>query len=808
MIWFRDTVRKIMRRDTVLTATLCILLIAALRSLSLYLDISGALYPVLILFFLLITPALIYLDIESTERKQAGSDPLHPNRQLSEKGIYGTAHPEYPWDYRAYAQIRPLDKCVGIVLGQLTLDGSQCIDFFPDPQDPLAHANNHIFASGNSGSGKTFTFGKTYCFQAMKYHRSVMHTDPKGELYRDLADIYRQHGYIVRRLNFIDPEMSDGWDCLKTIKEETRPGRIAILTQVFAEATVSNAIGGDPSSIYYTAPKLLLQALILRLVLDDTIPDEKKNMHMIYDWLCDPGGLNFLDNLFDPITLTERMKPCLNPYVLYKSSSGNLAGNIIVNLGSGIQILGVGPIAEILSRDEFDLALPGDRPCAYFVQFPVPNDSYRFPVALFFAMLFRTLQDKAIDNAKGRLNREVCFFLDEFAQCGTLPSWAAYMSVIRSYGMNVFMIVQTISQFIDLYKDSYNTIISACAVWLMIGANDPDTAKYFSDRCGRASYISLSESRQGIRKLFGLKNSSVDRTTEGTGQGNLLTPDEIIRIPPNQVIILLQKHNPIFAYTVKNTMHPYAAERITPVPRDYERDFLEQYWKTHSELSVPDNIDDAPYSQAPTIWGDMAQVLREDYGRLINFLAVKTKLKIPAFLNSSAVSNIRTEECTQDILYDDSESFNSPLYISENRGPADTANNNLSGIAPFAAVQTAQTSEPPIRMSPSPVTDEALADCIPESGFSDIRDDSDDKLAVSNESDSNISSPKKECETKGPASQTVPVQAMRFASKYSEPEPISSAELKRAYAKQKSAFVQEAVSKRPSARQIPPSKKK
>lgn len=826
MITFKDTVRKLMHRDSALAAAACIFMFVVLRLLSS--DMGGLFYAAVISFFVLVTPAVIWLDIDRAERTLQGSDPLHQNRQLSDKEIYGTAHLESPWDYRAYAQIRPLDKCVGIVLGRLTSDSSQCIDYFPDPKDPQAHPIFHMLAMGNSSSGKTFTYGKTYCFQAMKLHKSVMHTDPKGELYRDLADTYRKHGYIVRRLNFIDPEKSDGWDCLKTIKEETRLDKIEVLTQTFTDAVISNAIGGDPSSIYYSAPKLLLKALILRLVLDDTIPESDKNIKKVYEWLTNPGGLNFLDSLFDPLILTEKMRPCLSPYVLYKSSSGNLAGNIIVNLGAGMQIIGVGLISDILSRDDIDLDLPGEQPCAYFVQFPVPNDSYKFPVALFFSMIFKTLQEKAINSKGGKLKREVCFFLDEFAQCGTLPNWETYMSVIRSYGLIVFMIVQTISQFIALYKESYNTIISACAIWLLIGANDLETARYFSERCGRASFVSVSESRQGLRKLIGIKNMPTDRTTEGTGQGNLFTPDEITRIPSNQALIMLQKHNPIIAYTVPNILHPYAKGAKKTLNEDEpdfsdlskraekrakEEAFFLRYWETHKEFKVPDNIDDAPYKLAPTIWGEMKEVVIED------FLTLEKKLGISRISHQNGATSYKAEYTIQsDIDIDDEDSFCAPLYT-----PGKKESGNLTGQSlPEAVIypdesETLEPLPPGIEQDSVLCSDAAVPfaaeELLPE-GIPATGSGNGGTLLPPNRDTSRagFASAAKYTElskvSPGASSPASPVPKKRFASRGPEIEPMSTAAMKKDYAQQKTAFVQEAVGKGSVSRQYPPNSKK
>ena len=556
------------------------------------------------------------------------TDPQHPNRELSDAGIYGTSKYEQPREYRSLAQIRPIEDCHGLILGQLDDKARECIDYYPDPHDPTAHTNMNIFAIGASGSGKTFTFGKNYCYQAIKTGHSIVVTDPKGELFIDTADMFRKKGYIVRRLDFINLFKSDGWDCMKSLRTATSVEQIEIIANEFATAVVSN-IGA--TGIYYDGSKLLLQALLLRVALDDSIPDEEKNIIKVFSWLTDPGGPEFLDKLFDKSILPEKLYPCIKPYESVKSSSANLLGNIKTNLSAGINILNTGLIAKILSTDDIDLTLPGKERCAYYIQFPVPNSAYKFPIALFFTMIFRSLMDLASAQDNLKLPVNVDFLLDEFAQCGVLPNWAQLTSVIRSYGLAAFMIVQTSAQFLSNYGDDADTIRSNCAIWLMLGANDLSSAEYFNKRMGKTTVKVHSESRYGIRKLLGMKNAPADKTSEGTGGSELMSTDEIMKLPANHVLVVFQRHNPIFARTVPHFLHPYSKipektlDRNEPDITDeegrqerrvQERAYFNSYWQEHSIEAPPDNIDDAPYKTEPTFESDFFEVIAEDFAKL------------------------------------------------------------------------------------------------------------------------------------------------------------------------------------------------
>lgn len=555
------------------------------------------------------------------------TDPMHPNRYAHSSGLYGTAKLLKPWEYRARAQIRPIDKCVGRIWGQLGKDGTECIDSYQDPENPEMHANEHAFAQAPSGTGKSYVIGYNYAYQSIKMGHSLVITDPKGELYRDLCALFREHGYKTRRLNFIDPGYSDGWDCMKSLYygiDDIR--KIQENVNAFATSIAIN-IADNPNGIYLNGPKMLLECLTLRLVLDDTIDDGKKTIKQLYSWLCDPAGAKLLDSLFDERTVPQRARPCLGPYYQFINSSPNLSGNLKLNLSSGIDILNTESVADILSTDDMNLKTLGTERCVYFVQFPVPSAQYVFPISLFFSSVFSTLMNIANKEDNKKLPVEVDFLLDEFAQIGVIPKFGDLMSVIRSYGMNVLMIVQTMEQFAHRYPNERQTILSACATMLILGANDEQSAKEVSERLGTLTVEVQSETRKGTRKALGISNSPTDKSSFGVGKAPLLSPSEVMEFPPNQILIIFQGMKPIWANTVPHVLHPYSKgvrktydkdepqfyDIVEKRKREHDEEKrIRKYWASHEIEPQPLSIRDAPYATEPTIMSDILDIVSED----------------------------------------------------------------------------------------------------------------------------------------------------------------------------------------------------
>jgi len=175
--------------------------------------LSLLLFPVI--FFLL--SGLAIAAVHKTWEEAQREDKLKRGFLHSKNGApYGDAHFAQPWEFADAAQIRPVEECKGIILGQLDDAGRQCIDFNPYE----GRINSHMIAIGRSGVGKTFTFVKSYMMQAMKEKHSLFIADPKGDLFRETSSYFRDNGYVVRKLDLKNLEKSEGKKITFPIEEQ------------------------------------------------------------------------------------------------------------------------------------------------------------------------------------------------------------------------------------------------------------------------------------------------------------------------------------------------------------------------------------------------------------------------------------------------------------------------------------------------------------------------------------------------------------------------------------------------------------
>lgn len=224
---------------------------------------------------------------------------------------------------------------------------------------------------------KTYITPDERVAQMIERNESAVFTDPGGRLYAETADRFKEHGYTIHCLNFLNPDSSDGWNCMKTIIDDL--DHMEEYTELFSE-TILSRVSDQPQislPIFKDGQKSLLKALLLRVALGHDFQSKEKNIGSVYQLLQNPLGEEFLDSMFDTDTLLPEEKPCLGPYLAFRQAPLNLRGFLTMSLATYLSPIQSVKIRALLSMDGIDLHLPGERPCAYFCIFPPYHDAYK-----------------------------------------------------------------------------------------------------------------------------------------------------------------------------------------------------------------------------------------------------------------------------------------------------------------------------------------------------------------------------------------------------------------------------------------------
>lgn len=480
------------------------------------------------------------------------------NFTYADSGAYGTAKWMTEKDIKQVADIENHKKTEGYILGQLDATGTKLVS-----KKPESRMNNHVAVFGASGTGKSRCFSRNYMIQAVKRRESVIVTDPKGELFEDAAEFFRNNGYVVKIFNLVNPERSDSWNCLKEVAGSE------LMAQVFADTIISNtSMGGKGDHFWDNSEMNLLKALVLRVERGETYKrDNIQHMGTVYELLTSLGE-GKLDKLFNPSLMTQEERVAITPYNIFKQAGEAVRGGIILGLGTRLQVFQNEVIRKITSEDDIDLTLPGKKPCAYFCIMSDQDSTLNFLSSLFFSFLFIDLVRYADSNG-GKCDVPVNFILDEFPNIGQIVDFTKKISTVRSRGLNISVIFQAVSQLQNRYPDGqWQEILGNCDTHLFLGCNDPDTADFISARSGEITINVNSVQAFKTNRLNPLYTNE-QRESFGEGKRMLLTKDEVLRMPLDECLIIFRGQNAIKARKYDFSNHPRAKEFVKTYIRDY-----------------------------------------------------------------------------------------------------------------------------------------------------------------------------------------------------------------------------------------------
>lgn len=461
------------------------------------------------------------------------------NFTYSAKGTYGTSG----WMSRkemagVLELVADLHGYQGIVLGMLERK-AVCV-----PEKTRLNSNLAVY--GASGSMKTRSFCMNRILQGVSRGESLVICDPKSELYEKSSEYLRDKGYTVRVFNLVSPENSDSWNCLCEVEGQE------LMAQLFVDVIIKNTTGGGKGDHFWDSAEMnLLKALVLYV--DKGYPPENRNMGQVYQ-LITLNSETALNSLFEVLPINH---PAKAPYSLFKQASDSVRSGVIIGLGSRLQVFQSELIKKITAKDEIDLELPGQKPCAYFLVTSDQDSTFDFLASLFLSFVFIKLVRYADRNCEGgRLPVPVHVLGEELTACGTIPDLSRRLSVIRSRNISMSCVFQNLAGLQNRYPlNLWQEILGNCDVQLFLGCTDPLTAEFVSSRTGLASVAVSSKSKQ--LGTWRISNYTPEyRETSGVGKRPVLTPDEVLRLPIDEALVIIRGKKTLKVDKMDYSKHP------------------------------------------------------------------------------------------------------------------------------------------------------------------------------------------------------------------------------------------------------------
>ena len=466
---------------------------------------------------------LIFAGFIAYQGKAGGSDmDEERNFKYSSLGTYGTSgYMTEVEKKQVLKEERDVKETKGIILGTDLISGS--ILSLP----PESRLNRNIAVCGSQGSMKSRAFARNMILQCIRRGESMFITDPKSELYEDTAAYLKAEGYTVRLWNLIDLDHSDAWDCLAEIDGGG-------LIDTFVDVVIRNTT--DKFDHFYDNTEMdLLKALCLYVYHE--YEEKDRTFAEAYKLLINQS-LEAIDGIFDNLPTTH---PAKGPYRLF-SKAEKVKGNAVLGLGTRLQIMQNEKVQKITSYREIDLTLPGREKCAYFCITSDQDSTYDVLATLFVSFLCIKLIRFADRQENRQLPVTVHFILDEFPNIGIVPDFKKKLATARSRNLGMSILYQNIPQLQNRYPDGqWEEILGGCDTSLFLGCNDMTTATYFSGRSGEVT-VGVSSVRKNLNTIR-MSNYVPDYSeTSSVGKRMLLLPDEILRFPLEQALVIMYQN--------------------------------------------------------------------------------------------------------------------------------------------------------------------------------------------------------------------------------------------------------------------------
>jgi type IV secretion system protein VirD4 len=134
------------------------------------------------------------------------------------------------------------------------------------------------------------------------------------------------------------------------------------------------------------------------------------------------------------------------------------------------------------------------------------------------------------------------------------------LSLVAGYGLKSFLIAQSLNQIEKAYGAN-NAILDNCHVRVAFATNDERTAKRVSDALGTATEMRAMKNYAGHRLSPWLGHLMVSRQETARP---LLTPGEVMQLPPADELVLVSGIHPILAKKARYYEDNRLQERILP----------------------------------------------------------------------------------------------------------------------------------------------------------------------------------------------------------------------------------------------------
>jgi type IV secretion system protein VirD4 len=220
-------------------------------------------------------------------------------------------------------------------------------------------------------------------------------------------------------------------------------------------------------------------------------------------------------------------------------------------------------VAQVTARCDWriDDLVEGKHAVSLYLVVPPSDISRTKPlIRLVLNQIGRRLTEQLEDAKHPR--RKLLLMLDEFPALGRLDFFESALAFMAGYGLRAFLIAQSLNQIEKAYGPN-NAILDNCHLRVTFATNDERTAKRISDALGAATELRSQRNYAGHRLSPWLGHLMVSRQETAR---QLLTPGEVMQLPPDEEIVMVSGHPPVRAKKLRYYEDANFKDRVLAPP--------------------------------------------------------------------------------------------------------------------------------------------------------------------------------------------------------------------------------------------------
>jgi type IV secretion system protein VirD4 len=381
--------------------------------------------------------------------------------------------------------------------------------------------------------------------------RSVLCIDPKGENARIAARARRRlgPGFVLDPFE-VSGEPGAAFNPLAGLRDDSLD--LAEDAALIAEALVYDPPRQVSDAHWNEEAKALLAGVILHVV--STCAANERNLVKVRALLTDAP------QAFQRLLLTMQSSGAAGGLVAraanrHLAKSERETAGVLSSAHRHTHFLDSPRIARVLSRSDFKFADLKSKLASVFLVLPpdwlaTHARWMRLMVVQAISALART------PSTPWSQRRPVLLMLDEFAALGRLEPVERAFGLMAGYGLQLWAILQDLHQLKAAYGEAAGTFLSNAGLIQVFNVADVDTATWVSRSLGAATQVFTTTGQstsRSARQLFATHGHS---THAHVTRRDLMTPDEVMRLRPDHLLLLQPGSAPVIAQKLRYYADP------------------------------------------------------------------------------------------------------------------------------------------------------------------------------------------------------------------------------------------------------------